>query len=145
MDINKQGATGVTPLYWAYFAGNRKAFELLLEAGADPDKRSNDQFKFKKKWLEELRPLDSLLFTLVRHDRYDYFFLTIPYSADVRQSDYHAESLLHAAIRSRNIDKETMSKLIDAGVDINACDQQARMPFNPPWSLPIQPKSSSGV
>ncbi len=73
--------------------------------------------------------MDSLLFTLVRHDRYDYFFLTIPYSADVRQSDYHAESLLHAAIRSRNIDKETMSKLIDAGVDINACDQQGENAF----------------
>ncbi len=129
VDVNTQGANGVTPLFWAYFAGNVKAFELLLEAGASPDLKLTSIFKFKKERFGELRPQDSILFTLIRHDRYDFFFRALAYSADVRQSGYGGESLLHTAIRSRNVGWEIMSRLVDTGVDVNARDQSGSHAF----------------
>ena len=39
-DLDVQGVSGATPLYWAAFEGQRDAVLALLDAGADPDVRS---------------------------------------------------------------------------------------------------------
>ncbi len=52
VDINTQGANGITPLFWAYFAGNVRAFDLLLEAGANPDLKLTSMVKFQKEGSE---------------------------------------------------------------------------------------------
>ena len=35
-DLDVQGVTGATPLYWAAYEGQREAVLALLDAGADP-------------------------------------------------------------------------------------------------------------
>lgn len=45
-DLDRQGVTGATALYWAAFEGQQDSVLALLDAGADPDIRSDEMPDF---------------------------------------------------------------------------------------------------
>jgi ankyrin repeat protein len=124
LEVNAPGKAGMTLLCWAYVCGNLDAFELLLESGADPDKRLTEAIVLSSK--PPLSPGDSILFTCIRQSKWQFFFAAFSHTRDVNQRDGGGSSLLHVAMRPSTIfsvSPEALQRLVDSGIDLDAQDK----------------------
>ncbi len=126
VDLNTRGTGGINLLYWAYFSNDIESFKLLLQAGADPDLRLKEGYRFKVKMLRPLLPSDSIFFACLEHRRYDFFFAAVPYTDDVNQKGAAAQNFLHRAIVYTPIDRDNLARLVDLRLDMNSRDSEGK-------------------
>ena len=83
-DLNGSGKDGVTFLFWAWMVNDLKSFQILLEAGADPDLTVKDVVRVDNEIFAN--PGDSVLFASLRHIRgMDFLDLALRYTKNVNQ------------------------------------------------------------
>jgi hypothetical protein len=122
-DVNQSGKSGMTLLYWAFGEGNKEAFELLLDSGADPDQKLTKPITIKNGWLFAG---DSILFSAMRKTKWDFFFAALEHSSNVNQRDVEGNSLLHVCMRGDviySVSDEMLQRLLDCGVPLDAPDK----------------------
>lgn len=123
-DVNARGKDGMTPLLWAYGAGE-KALEKVLELGADPNTVYDNDFKSRGM----IDPGDTLLFVAMKstapsNTRYaekfqNYVDILLKYGADPNRVQKNLKTVpLRNAIRFNNV--TAARKLILAGADVDA-------------------------
>lgn len=118
-ELTHSGKYGVTLLHWALFTDNIDAFELLLQHGADPDRKLNEEFENARMYAY-LASGESVLFTSLKMERERFFMVALQYSRNFRQTDGDGANLLHKYVVSEFACEETLQSLIDGGVDLNA-------------------------
>lgn len=128
LDVNQADETGMTLLYWAFACENLEAFELLLDSGADPDKKLKRSI-----YLHDISPFvqgDSILFTCMRQawepGHSDFFFAALKHTREIDQRDWHGDTLLLLAVnplRSNLTGKAVLTQIIRRGVDLDAQNQ----------------------
>ncbi len=124
--LKVSGEGGVTVLYWAYFENDLESFKKLLAAGADTDAKLTDAVRLKYK--RGLRPGDSILFTCLMHNKFDFFFAALDHTPNVNQTGCGNQSLLHTALRSGSIiSLESFRKIIGTGIDLNLRDYRGSL------------------
>lgn len=124
LDVNMCGKAGMTLLFWAYVCGNLDAFEVLLESGADPDRRLTAALALKS--ATPLSPHDTILFTCVRHHKWRFFFAALSRTHDVNQHDGGGLNLIQVAMNAPTIlhvSPDTLQRLIDAGIALDERDE----------------------
>lgn len=118
-ELNTPGKYGVTVLFWAFFEEDMLAFKVLLEHGADPDLRLNDEFD-EAQLKADLAPGDSVLFTSLRYFKPRFCLAALEHSRDANQSDRHGQNLLYVFLQPGSGGQENLKALLDAGIDLNA-------------------------
>lgn len=125
LNVNGTGKSGLTLLHWALVDSNFPAFKLLLESGADPDKKLH-RFIFlhtRTKLVEG----DSILFSCLRGyytpHQLDYFYAALDHSRQADPRDAAGKTLLLFTVDrlGGTMGTKTMlARIIDQGVDLNA-------------------------
>ena len=129
-DVNARGKDGMTPLLWAYPAGEN-ALEQILEHGADPNTQYFNEFGSRGM----VEKGDSLLFVAIKSTRpsneknaekfHNYIDILLKHGANPNQMQAVFEMPpLWNAIRFKN--HEAAEKLIKAGADIDFKDDVGR-------------------
>jgi hypothetical protein len=128
LDVNSTGKAGMTLLHWALAYRNLEAFQLLLDAGANPHKRLKYSLALPEKG--QMLFGDSVLFSCLRQAKWPFLFAAIEKTGDVDQLDVNGDTLLIAALRQYglgvenpallSIDEEILQRLIDSGVNLDA-------------------------
>ena len=128
LDVNSTGKAGMTLLHWALACRNLEAFQLLLDSGADPDKRLKNSLALPQ--IGKIHIGDSVLFSCLRQAKWPFLFAAIEKTSDVDQLDVNGHTLLIAALRQYglgvenpallSIDEEILQRLIDSGVNLDA-------------------------
>ena len=135
--------SGLSPLHRAIHQDNKKAFELLLQHGADVNRRSRDYkltalyFAVRKApyWMEKLVQAgadvnarmsdgDTVLHTAARGGYNDCIIFLIEHGAKVDVVDSIGRTPLHDATTFEHIN--TMELLIKHGVDPNVRDRDGK-------------------
>ncbi|MEQ8790805.1 MAG: hypothetical protein RIC55_31195 [Pirellulaceae bacterium] len=122
-DVNQSGKKGMTLLYWAFGEDNQEAFQLLLDSGADPDKKLTEPITTRNSWLFAG---DSILFTAMRKSKWDFFFAALEHTSNIDQRDVEGKTLLLACMGTDAIygtSGETLQRIIDAGVPLDAMNK----------------------
>lgn len=127
LDVNHAGKADMTLLFWALVADNRPAFELLLDSGADPDKRLSGTIVPQRSARTFARN-DTVLFASLKISRADFFLAALKHTDNVNQRDIGKDTFLHACTKGNlfirvTIGKQVLQPLIDAGIDLNAQDR----------------------
>ncbi|MFZ5829712.1 MAG: ankyrin repeat domain-containing protein [Planctomycetota bacterium] len=130
VNVNAKGRGNMTPLLWAFPMGE-KAFRKLLELGADPNVRLTESTLV----LREGKSVTFAAVKLVDGPIYNQFFYDVPMDAylslvlkhdgDPNQEDCGGQTPLFDATLSdpRKVSKK-IDLLLDAGGDVNYCDQR---------------------
>ena len=128
LDVNSSGKAGMTLLHWAFACGNLEAFKLLLESGADPDKRL--KYTLETPHMGRLFFGDSVLFSCLRQAKWQFFFPALEETSDVNQLDANGDTLLIASMRQYGLGvtnyaqlsmtEETLQRIIASGVNLDA-------------------------
>lgn len=124
LDVNLSGKAGMTLLCWAFVCGNLDAFKLLLESGADPDKRLTDAIILLSG--TPLSPGDSILFTCMKQKKWQFFFAAFAHTRNVNQLDGGGSTLLHVATSPwaiYSVSQKSLQRLIDSGIDLDVQDK----------------------
>ena len=124
LDVNATGKNGFTLLYWAWSTNNFPAFEMLLAAGADPDRRITQRIDLRTTE-NAFHYYDSILFTTLRAswNGYKFFSAALKHTKNINQRDYWDQNLLQLCngiwIR---ITAPQLREMIDKGIELDALD-----------------------
>lgn len=128
LNSDLSGVSGVSLLHWAFVCNNLEAFELLLGAGADPDRKIQKSLKCPNKAVRIFQG-DSVLFTSLRasgRDRWRFFFLGLKHSKQLQQRDNTMATLLHVCMGPDavyEITPDQLDQVLASGIDVNAQDE----------------------
>jgi uncharacterized protein len=116
-DPNSPGRRGVTPLYFAYGVGQKKAMVTLLEHGADPNVRITAPEGIN-------RLANESAVTLVAGTRdNDYLRILLDHGGDLNAKNSGGEPIVETMILKNSPNYEGMRMLLDRGADIDATDK----------------------
>lgn len=123
LDVNAAGKHSFTLLHWAWSTNNLPAFEALLAAGADPDRRLTQRIDLLTTE-DAIHYYDSILFTTLRSWRgYKFFSAAVKHTKDVNQRDCWDENLLHTGTRIPiRLGALDLQELLDKGIELDALD-----------------------
>ncbi|XP_049765779.1 serine/threonine-protein phosphatase 6 regulatory ankyrin repeat subunit A-like [Schistocerca cancellata] len=117
-DVNFKDNHGWSPLQRAFYGGNFKAFNMLLDVGADP--YSVDDCGVSLLHMLSKRPMDKKEFSKITER-------LIQGEARVNVADHNSRTPLHYATREGNW--KYLKILIDAGGDVNSVDVNGATPL----------------
>lgn len=136
-NLHARGKNGFTLLHWAYAEHNLPGFEMLLDAGVSPDLKLtgyihvNGSIPFFNN--------DSVLFTVLRRGRYDFFMAALSYTKNGNQRDGHGDLLIHeffAPYEPSNFKRfgltseDMLSTLIETKIDLNVPNRYGILPLH---------------
>ena len=133
--INSPGKHGFTILHWAFVNENLVAFQVLLQAGADPDLKltqhiDGKHFAFYKN--------DSILFSSLRCYRPAYCLAALPYSKNPNQL-CGEDNLLHTYfLTSVTTNENELKQFIHQKVDVLKIGSYGYTPCH--WAASKNPK-----
>jgi uncharacterized protein len=113
--LTSESGFGWAPLHFAAYGGNVKVAELLLDRGADINRRANTKFRNT--------PLQVSLLT----SQEDMAAMLVKRGADVRIEQAEGFTALHEAVQIGS--EKVAALLLDAGADPNARAQDGRTPL----------------
>ena len=113
--LTAESSFGWTPLHFAAYAGNLEVVKLLLDRGADIDRRANTKFRNT--------PLQVSLLT----GQEEMAALLVARGADVRIEQAEGFTALHEAAQIGS--EKVVALLLDAGADPNSRGNDGRTPL----------------
>ncbi|WP_197231006.1 ankyrin repeat domain-containing protein [Novipirellula artificiosorum] len=121
-DLNQAGKFGVTPLMWAYIVGDLPIFKVLVQHGADVDKKlaSDCRDGLRTVHFMPFLPGDTVLRLALRHRKSDYFLAAFPQCNDPFDLDADGQTLLHSYFSPPGMNSmEALDALLAAGVELD--------------------------
>jgi uncharacterized protein len=115
-DPNSPGRRGVTPLYFAYGVGQKKAMVTLLEHGADPNMRIT-----APEGINRLANESAVTLVAGTPDN-DYLRILLDNGGDLNAKNSGGEPKLETMILKDSPNYEGMRMLLERGADIDATD-----------------------
>ena len=113
LDVNStDGSWGMTALHYAVREGHAHIAQILLEAGANPNVKSNDDI---------LSPSETPLHLAAGEQKPNCVAVLLDYKADLEATNGSGQTPLLEALDADVLDLETVRVLIARGADINAC------------------------
>jgi ankyrin repeat protein len=132
--INSPGKHGFTILHWVFVNENLAAFQLLLQAGADPDLKLTQHIDGKH---YAFYKNDSILFSSLRCMRQGFCLAALPYSKNPNQL-CGEDNLLHVYFQTSVTHENELKQFIDQKVDVLKIGSYGYTPCH--WAASKNPK-----
>jgi hypothetical protein len=120
LDVNLAGRHNMTLLFWAFVCEKPGAFELLLEAGADPDVAIEPALDAGMDGV--FYEGDTVLLAAARRRRGPFVLRGVPYSREIEKRGAGGASLFNLVVDGCPAGP-VLQALIEAGAEINSMDR----------------------
>ncbi len=133
VNVNAKGRGNMTPLLWAFPAGE-KVFKRMLELGADPNVTLTEDcllLKGKSVTFACVKLVDGLMYNQYFYDvpMDNYLKLVLKHGGNPNATDLNGETPLFSVKETNRRIPEKIRLLLDAGADINRRDYEGKTPL----------------
>jgi len=126
IDVNREGKSGMTVLYFAFLEGKTQAFERLLKHGASPDAPVTRELPIAPGTIGyRSKNTTVLMFSLLSERlRPGFFDAALPFTKKPNQVDGRGNSMLHimSMYLYSNQDAGRLKSVLATGIDVNLKD-----------------------